>query len=56
LQRFADFCAAAPVIGDPSGLDKKTPDGDQQTALNAEQTKIAGMFGNTAEDIAKYGK
>lgn len=54
LERFAAFVAAAPAIGDPSGLDgKELPAG--KTAMNAEQARIAEMFGNTAEDLAKYG-
>lgn len=55
LDRFAAYCAAAPVIGGDSGLDKKTQE-EQSKALNAEQQKVAEMFGNTAEDLAKYGK
>lgn len=54
LDRFKDFVKAAPVIMTDSGLDGKKPEGDG-VALNAEETKIAGMFGNTAEDIKKYG-
>lgn len=53
LERFAAFVAAAPAIGDPSGLDgKEAPAGAK--AMNAEQARIAAMFGNTAEDLAKY--
>lgn len=55
LQRFVDFCKAAPVIGDPSGLDGKDP-GKDGKALNAQEEQVASMFGNSAEDIAKYGK
>ena len=39
-----------------SFLDGKNPGDGQQTALNADQTKIMQMFGNSAEDLAKYGK
>ena len=54
LERFAAFVAAAPAIGDPSGLDgKEAPAG--ATAMNAEQRQVMEMFGNTPEDIAKYG-
>lgn len=53
LDEFKKFLAVAPVIGDPSGLDDKKRE-DQGTALNAEEKKIADMFGNSAEDIAKY--
>jgi hypothetical protein len=43
-------------VGDVSGLDNKTvPDADPK-ALNAATKTIAGMFGNSAEDIAKYGQ
>jgi phage I-like protein len=55
LERFKAFATAAPTVADKSNLDGKKP-GDQETALNAEEQRIAGMFGNSAEDIAKYGK
>lgn len=55
LDRFAAYCAAAPSIGGDSGLDGKKPEGEQK-ALNAEEKRIADMFGNSAEDLAKYGK
>jgi len=55
LALFEGFVAAAPVIGDNSGLGDKGHE-DQAKALNAEQQQIAAMFGNSAEDIAKYGK
>ena len=51
---LAAFVAAAPAIGEPSGLDgKEAPAG--ATAMNAEQRQVMEMFGNTPEDIAKYG-
>lgn len=54
LERFAAFVAAAPALGEPSGLDgKEAPAGAK--ALNAEQRQVMEMFGNTPEDIAKYG-
>lgn len=53
LDQFKKFVEAAPVVGDPSGLDGKRPNGDEK-ALNAEEAKIAGMFGNSAEDLKKY--
>ena len=56
LDRFKDFIKAAPTVADASGLDGKDPDKDKGLALNAEQTKIAGMFGNSAEDLKKYGE
>ncbi len=54
LERFSEFVKAAPVIGSDTGLDKKIP-GEDGKALNAEEQKVAGMFGNSAEDIAKFG-
>lgn len=55
LERFKEYCAAAPVVGGESGLEGKKPEGEQK-ALNAEQQQIASMFGNSAEDLEKYGK
>lgn len=55
LDRFKAFCQAAPTVAGESNLDGKKP-GDTDTALNAEEVKVATMFGNTAEDIKKYGK
>lgn len=55
LELFAAFCQAAPVLGGDSGLEGKTPDGTGK-AMNSEEQKVAAMFGNTAEDLAKYGK
>lgn len=54
LERFKTYCAATPSLGGDSGLGSKEQEGTK--ALNAEQEKIAGMFGNSAEDLAKYGK
>lgn len=56
LDQFKAFVAAAPKIVADSGLSVKTPEDGQATALNADQSKIMQMFGNTAEDLAKYGK
>lgn len=55
LEQFRTFVASAPKIVADSVLDGKTPGDGQQTALNADQSKIMQMFGNTAEDLAKYG-
>jgi phage I-like protein len=54
LERFKAYVAATPVMGGPSGLDGKNPEG-QGKAMNAEEAQIAAMFGNTVEDIKKYG-
>lgn len=53
IEAFKKFVSTAPVIADSSGLEGKTP-GQTETAMNSEQTKIANMFGNSAEDLAKY--
>jgi phage I-like protein len=55
LALFKAYCAAAPVIAGDSNLDGKDPEKGKK-ALNAEQKKIADMFGNSAEDLAKYGR
>jgi len=54
LERFREFVKAAPVIGDPSNLDGKDPDKGAK-ALNAEESALAALFGNSAEDLKKYG-
>lgn len=55
LEQFEKFVSAAPVVGDPSDLDDKTIDKGGK-ALNAEQQKVATMFGNSAEDLATHGQ
>lgn len=55
LERFVAFVATAPEIGGASSLDGRKPR-EQETALNSEQKTIGALFGNSAEDIAKYGK
>lgn len=56
LDRFKAFCQAAPTVAADSNLDTKRPGDGETTALNAEEAQVAAMFGNTAEDITKYGK
>lgn len=56
LDRFKAFCQAAPTVAADSNLDSKKPGDGEATALNAEEAKVAAMFGNSAEDINKYGK
>lgn len=52
LQRFADFCKAAPVIGDPSGLDgKKVP--AESKALNSDERTICERLGVSEEEYHK---
>lgn len=52
LERFRSFVGAAPVVGDPSGLDgrKATP---TATALNAEQQAMCVQFGIDQADYLK---
>ncbi len=54
LEQFRKFVEAAPTVADPSGLDNKDID-EGGKALNAEQQRIADLFGNSAEDLKKYG-
>ncbi len=56
LDRFKAFCQAAPTVAADAGLDGKKPGDAEAAALNAEEAKVAAMFGNSAEDITKYGK
>lgn len=53
LERFKAYAAAVPAMGGDSDLDGKDPDKTGK-ALNAEEAQIAGMFGNSVEDITKY--
>ncbi|GAB6191146.1 phage protease [Desulfocastanea catecholica] len=52
LERFTAYCAAAPVIGDASGLDKKEP-GDKSKALNAQEKEVCDNLGITEEEYLK---
>lgn len=54
LDQFRAFIESAPSIAQGSGLGGKKPN-EPATALNAEQKKIDDAFGNSAEDIAKFG-
>ena len=56
VESFKKFIEAAPVIADDSGLDNKKPNDENNTALNAEQKQVASMFGNSIDDLNKYGK
>ncbi len=53
LDRFREFTKAAPVVGENSGMEGQPGEVDTK-ALNAEEQKMAAMFGNSAEDFAKY--
>ncbi|NVK42118.1 MAG: hypothetical protein HWE39_12830 [Oceanospirillaceae bacterium] len=56
VENFKKFIETAPVIGADSNLDGKKPKDDAATAMNAEEKQIAAMFGNSAEDLAEFGK
>lgn len=55
LERFREFMKVAPEVGAETDLGKKNAEGEGK-ALNADEQKMAAMFGNSADDIAKYGK
>lgn len=55
LERFRDFVKAAPEVGADTGLDTRTAE-ERETALNDAERKVASLFGNSEEDIRKYGK
>lgn len=55
LESFKKFVSAAPVICDPSKLNGKEIPADGK-ALNAEQKQIAELFGNSEDDLNKYGQ
>lgn len=54
LEQFKKFVEAAPTIGDVSNLDGKKPP-EQQPQLNRETEQLAAVFGNSVEDLQKYG-
>lgn len=56
LERFREFVKAAPAVADPSRLDEQQADATSVASLNAEEKKVSAMFGNSAEDLQKYGK
>lgn len=53
LKSFREFVTAAPVITSPSNLDGKQA--DSGTAVNAEVVGMGKFFGNTEDDLKKYG-
>ena len=59
LERFKEYVKAAPEVAGDSGLEGKqfvsSQGGGEAKALNADETRIASMFGNTAEDLKKHG-
>lgn len=56
VENFKKFIESAPAVVSDSGLDSKKPGNGTSTAMNAEQQKVADQFGNSAEDIAEFGK
>jgi len=55
LELFNEYVKGQPVITDKSGLDDKKPDGDKGAALNTAEQAMADQFGNSAEELKKYG-
>lgn len=52
LERFAEFCQAAPAIGDPSGLDGKKPPAEGKS-LNSEERTICDRLGISEDEYSK---
>lgn len=55
LERFRAFVQAAPVVAGDTNLGERRPEGEERQ-LNAAVEAVAKMFGNTPEDIRKYGQ
>jgi len=55
LERFKEYVGAAPQIAADTDLDKREQDKNKDTALNQEEQRAAALFGNSAEDLKKYG-
>lgn len=55
LDRFTEQMKVAPAII-PEDQRKGDPPESKSTAINAEQAKVADMFGNSAEDLAETRK
>lgn len=55
LERFKEYVEAAPQIAADTDLDKREQDKNKDTALNQEEQRAAALFGNSAEDLKKYG-
>ena len=54
LERFKEYVKAAPEVAPGSGLGGRKPSGEAAAAMNADEKKIAAMFGNSAEDLKKH--
>lgn len=52
LDRFAEYCKAAPVIGDPSAMDKKRP--GEGAPIDDVQRAVNAMMGIDDETFKKY--
>ena len=52
LERFKKFVEAAPVVADGSGISGDPP--PRRQALNAEESAVSAMFGNSAEELDKH--
>lgn len=54
LERFQKYVEQAPEVAGDSELDGKPPTGTSK-ALNAEMKAVAAQFGNSEEDLKKFG-
>lgn len=52
LERFAEYCKAAPVIADPSTMDKKQP--GEGAVIDDVQRAVNAMMGIDDETFKKY--
>lgn len=55
LDRFREYTKAAPAVGGKTDMGDTPPGDNGATALNGEAKIMAEVFGNSAEDLAKYG-
>lgn len=53
LASFREFVKAAPVVTKESGLSGRKP--EEEKALNAEAVSVGRFFGNSIDDLKKYG-
>lgn len=54
LEKLRKYLESAPKLVSDSGLDDKNPD-DASRSMNTETTQVSRMFGNSVEDLKKYG-
>lgn len=56
LERFKAFVQSAPIVADDAGIAGRATPGEGEKALNAATKNVAEMFGNSVEDIRKFGE